>query len=471
MRRGATWHGRAAATLLLAGSAAFASASCGSGAPARVTTATPVIVDTDMASDDIMALSYLLTVPGIAVRAVTVEGTGEAHGPAGARNVLRLIRSLGIRRTIPVGYGPPNPLSGFRSFPPDWRAAADHMYNLNLPAWRGPEPAASAERLLADTILDSARPVEVITLGPLTNIALALHAHPELASKIARIYAMAGAVRVDGNETIHQQAEWNVYIDATAASQVMKSGVPMTLIPLDASDSVPITPFVREAIQAHARTPALRVVGTLLSDAYYAQPFVYFWDPLAAVASRDSGVVRLADTRLVIDTSEGPSHGVTRAGPTGASVLAATSADAAAFEHQFLAGLNGGRPVPIPPVPAVRQLMVTFDGSTFSYQGPHAAAAGQLQVQLANRSQVPFDGFELAIGKLAASRTLADVQQVINQGTATSVPSWFQVAALLPASSGAEPIWGVSLTAGRYALVCVHQRDGTMSALTELVIR
>jgi hypothetical protein len=127
---------RWAAAVLLTGSAMAPLAACG-GTIAHTPTATPVIVDTDMASDDIMALSYLLEVPGISVQAITVEGTGEAHGPAGARNVLRLMRSLGIRRSIPVGYGPPDPISGFRSFPAAWRGAADGMYNLKLPAWRG----------------------------------------------------------------------------------------------------------------------------------------------------------------------------------------------------------------------------------------------------------------------------------------------------------------------------------------------
>ena len=54
----------------------------------------PVIVDTDMASDDIMALAYLLEDPAVSVRAITVEGTGVAHGLPGARNALRLIWAL-----------------------------------------------------------------------------------------------------------------------------------------------------------------------------------------------------------------------------------------------------------------------------------------------------------------------------------------------------------------------------------------
>ncbi len=262
---------RAAIGLLAAALLAPGLGSCNSAvAPDRTTR--PVVVDTDMASDDIMALCYLLELRDISAQAITVEGDGEAHGPAGARNALRLMRALGMRRQIPVAYGPQDPLSGYRSFPPDWRATADGMYNLELPAWSGPQPSGSAVRLLTDTISRSPQPVEVITLGPLTNIALALRADPGLTSKIKMLYAMAGAVRVNGNEPIHQRAEWNVYIDAAAASAVLRSGVPMTMVPLDASDNVPVTTFVRDAVQAHPRTAALRVVGTMLRDPYYTLP-------------------------------------------------------------------------------------------------------------------------------------------------------------------------------------------------------
>ena len=96
--------------VLLTGAVVPGLAGCGSAAaPARGPTS--VIIDTDMSSDDIMALDYLLERRDISIQAITVEGTGVAHGPAGARNVLRLIQALGIRHQIPVGYGPPSPLA------------------------------------------------------------------------------------------------------------------------------------------------------------------------------------------------------------------------------------------------------------------------------------------------------------------------------------------------------------------------
>jgi hypothetical protein len=94
-----------------------------------------------------------------------------------------------------------------------------------------------------------------------------------------------------------------------------------------------------------------------------------------------------------------------------------------------------------------------------------------LQILLANRSRVPFDGFELVIRKLAASRTLSDVRKVIRRGEATGIPRWFAVASILPGAPGAEPAWGVGLTVGRYALACVQQRGGALSALAEVAIR
>jgi inosine-uridine nucleoside N-ribohydrolase len=458
-------------TVLLAGALLPALASCG-GSAAPSAGPAPVIVDTDMSSDDIMALCYLVERPDISVQAITVEGSGVAHGPAGARNVLRLLRALGIHRTIPVGYGQPGPLAGTQAFPPAWRSAADGMYDLNLPAWPGPQPAESAVRLLIGTINGSARPVELITLGPFTDVALAQQADPGIAHKIAMIYAMAGAVRVNGNEPKYGNAEWNVYVDAVAASQVLRSGIPMTFVPLDAADNVPITTSVQQTVQAHPRTPALRIVGTMLRDPYYTDPQspVYFWDPLAAVAATDQQAMQVQAARLAISTGPGADLGTTRISPAGSPVRLALSADGPAFQRQFLATLNGGQPVPIPAVSSSRQLAISYDGHGYAYRGPHTAGPGPVQIRLANRSAAPFDGFTLIIGKLAAGRTLSDVQAVIRASAAPAVPPWFQATAILPAASGAHPTWDVALTPGTYALVCGLDRSSALYALTELTI-
>lgn len=110
------------AALMLAGTLLPGLAACGNGQP-RVPQRRPVVVDTDMSSDDIMALTYLLERSDISVRAITVQGAGVANGRPGADNARRLLRSLGIHKRIPIAYGPAQPLSGAAAFPRAWRPA------------------------------------------------------------------------------------------------------------------------------------------------------------------------------------------------------------------------------------------------------------------------------------------------------------------------------------------------------------
>ena len=343
------------------------------------------------------------------------------------------------------------------------------MFGLDLAAWPGAAPTETAVRLLIGTVKRAARPVVLVTLGPLTNLALALRADPGIARKVTMVFSMAGAINVAGNEIAHHRAEWNVYVDPAAASTVLRSGIPMTIVPLDASDNVPITSFVRDAAQAHHRTAAMRIIAAMLRDPYYLQAPVYFWDPLVAVAATDASVLRLRTARLVIDQVPGSDVGLTGISPAGSPVRLATSASAPAVERQFLATLNGGRPVAIPSVSAARRLTVSFDGTTFGYRGP-VRPRRQLSVRLANRTPLPYDGFELFIAQLRQGRRLSDVRAAIRNHV-TRIPAWFRIVVSLPGPPGADPAWGITLKPGRYALVCMREQGSTLAALAELRIR
>jgi inosine-uridine nucleoside N-ribohydrolase len=73
----------------------------------------------------------------------------------------------------------------------------------------------------------------------LTNLAVTLTEHPELVSRIERVVIMGGAVDVEGNVPDTPRAEWNLYVDPEAARIVVESGVPILLVPLDATNDVP----------------------------------------------------------------------------------------------------------------------------------------------------------------------------------------------------------------------------------------
>ena len=101
-------------------------------APERADGATPssevrhVVLDTDLAFDDIMALLYLLQRDDVAIDAVTIAGTGEAHCDPGVRNAQALL-ALGGSPETPVACGREQPLQGANAFPEEWRTAVDDL--------------------------------------------------------------------------------------------------------------------------------------------------------------------------------------------------------------------------------------------------------------------------------------------------------------------------------------------------------
>ena len=185
-----------------------------------------VVVDTNLAFDDIMALLYLLQREDVVIDAVTIAGTGEAHCDPGVRNAIRLL-ALGGETDAPVACGRETPLQGTNAFPEEWRTAVDDLSMLDLPeVGRGADPRGAA-RLLLDTLDGDGT---LISLGPLTNVAQALRADPGFASRVPEFVAMAGAIDADGN-TPSGVAEYNVWVDPLAANEVIE-GKDVTLVPL-----------------------------------------------------------------------------------------------------------------------------------------------------------------------------------------------------------------------------------------------
>ena len=159
---------------------------------ADVAGSTPVVLDGDFGPDDMMALFYLLQRPDLDVLAVTVSGTGLVHCPQGAANAAAILSHLG-RADIPVACGPDEPTAGGNAFPEEWRAGSDELAtSLGVEPYIG-HVDTDAVGLLTETIGGAGQPVRLLVLGPMTNIALALDASPDLVDDIADITTMAGA--------------------------------------------------------------------------------------------------------------------------------------------------------------------------------------------------------------------------------------------------------------------------------------
>src|SRR5215216_413097 len=205
----------------------------------QIQTPKSVIFDTDMAHEDMFSALFLLSHPNVDLRAITVSGTGEAHCGPGVENALGLVAVSG-HEDIPVACGRETPLAGNHEFPADWRQAADDAYGVSIPTG-GAASNLSASDLIIDILQNAEELITIVAVGPLTNIAEAIQKEAGIAANIREIYIMGGAVKVEGNVgnsgvgIQNEYAEWNIYIDPTAANIVFNSGIPIILVPLDAT--------------------------------------------------------------------------------------------------------------------------------------------------------------------------------------------------------------------------------------------
>ena len=182
------------------------------------------VIDTDTASDDAVALIMAAQWPDVKIEALTTVA-GNVGVTLATRNALYTMQVCGYE--CPVYSGAAAPMQR-EPAAADWFHGADGMGNMNYPA---PQREADGDNAAARLVeLFTANPGELtlVTLGPLTNIALALQQDPSIAGKVRHCYVMGGAACTNGNVT--PAAEYNIWCDPEAAAIVFHSGMPITMI-------------------------------------------------------------------------------------------------------------------------------------------------------------------------------------------------------------------------------------------------
>ncbi|MFW9965464.1 MAG: nucleoside hydrolase, partial [Candidatus Sifarchaeia archaeon] len=187
-----------------------------------------VIVDIDAAPDDWAAILYLLKHPMVTVIGIGIS-CGVSYVDTGVTNTLGILEHLGIGY-IPVAAGKETPLIVNHTFPTQWRDGSYNYYGLDLPTTTLQPSSLNASDLIISLIESSEENVTLVTLGPLTNVAIALDTEPSIKSKIDEILLMGGAIDVSGNVGLESDipnyvAEWNIWVDPHAADIVFKSGL------------------------------------------------------------------------------------------------------------------------------------------------------------------------------------------------------------------------------------------------------
>ncbi len=193
-------------------------------APSRA--ATRVIVDTDPGTDDALAILLALNSPELRVEAVTVVA-GNVTAAQGLENALKLV-SLAGRPDIPVALGAQKPL--VQTLVTAESHGTDGLGNIPLPRARSrPDPRPGPD-LIVELVRRYPHEVTLVTLGPLTNLALALSRDPEVAGLVKEVVLMGGAI-AGGN--VDAVAEFNVSVDPEAAQAVFQAGWPLTMVGLE----------------------------------------------------------------------------------------------------------------------------------------------------------------------------------------------------------------------------------------------
>ncbi|EKF20055.1 nucleoside hydrolase [Nitratireductor pacificus] len=214
-----------------------------------MTAARKIIIDTDPGQDDALAILLALASPELEVVGITAVA-GNVPLALTEKNARKICELAG-RPDTPVFAGAERPL--LRDL-----VTAEHVHGrTGLDGPDLPEPRmALQEQCAVDFIVETlmAHDEDEITLcplGPLTNIALALIREPRIAPRIREIVLMGGGFFEGGNVT--PAAEFNIYVDPHAAEVVLRSGVPIVMMPLDVT---------HKALTTRKRVEALRDIGT-----------------------------------------------------------------------------------------------------------------------------------------------------------------------------------------------------------------
>ncbi len=294
------------------------------------------IIDSDTASDDAVALVMALRQPDIDVKAITVVA-GNVPLDLGVQNALYTVALCDANTPVYAGCAKPL-LRELETA--QFVHGRDGMGDIGLPL-AGRAPAAGhAVDVLREVINANAGDITLVTLGPLTNVALALLREPALAGKVSHCYIMGGVGAGHGNVT--PTAEYNIWVDPEAAKIVYESGMKMTMVGWDISWRYATFDAAQADEIRRIGTPlaafAIDIQATLNEYAKTASALAGFDlpDPIAMAAAIDPTIAEYRDFRVDVTTGDGLARGITVVDALGVSKRApqmrvATSADRAAF--------------------------------------------------------------------------------------------------------------------------------------------
>jgi len=309
----------------------------------------PLIIDHDNGIDDVISVILQCLNDAERVKAITIAPADCYPKPAAFVMVRMKNFFLPSDKKIPLGI---SFNEGINPFPNIWRDDAWSLTRLSL--WQDEQALAdfslnaiqSSFDVLSKVLAESKSHIDILETGPCTNLAEIFCVHPEYKEKVHRIYIMGGAVYVWGN--VEQKghdgsAEWNIFNNPQAFLDVLRTGIPITLVSLDATQYTPIRQQFMIELEKRVSSKSCQLVYESLN---LIRPLIdcgqyMFWDTLTSMVAINPDLVKTKKVKINV-ILDGPSMGRTIEDEHGYEVDVAIWADQDLFEKTVLNILSKG---------------------------------------------------------------------------------------------------------------------------------
>jgi purine nucleosidase len=304
-----------------------------------------LMIDCDAGVDDALALILAFHSPELDVKAVTGVN-GNVPLEQVFENIQKVLSLIQPKKKPLIAKGADQPLKGKPRYAHSVHGQ-DGLGGAKIDRGEGKEwwqfYAGPADELITKMARQHSDEMTLVAIGPLTNLALAIQKDPEGMRKLKEIVIMGGAVRTGGNITPY--AEFNIFSDPIAAERVLGSKLSITLVPLDVTRQVSLTPQWMEQRVTPINNPfskfAIEATGyDSTRHQFRNKEFIHLHDPLAVGVVVDPELVRKERLAIGVETREGEHYGRTSETGERPNIEVCMEVNAKGFLELFLSKLG-----------------------------------------------------------------------------------------------------------------------------------
>lgn len=254
-----------------------------------------IIIDTDIGTnaDDAIAIALASKSEEISIRGVTT-----VYGDVDTRSsIAKEILALAGREDIDVYKGIENPLLRKRKV--FWAGIEGKgLY----PKKEDTKEKKHAVQFIIDTIMQNPGEITLVTIGPLTNIAVSIILEPKIIDHVKEIIMMGGVTRLGSNRLNLELSEHNVNCDPEAAAVVFESGIKITMVGLDVTRQIVFSALDKQKMITSS-SPLATTLSSMIDDhmAYMNRSYGYLSDPITVSLLIDDSIVKKEKMDVTIE--------------------------------------------------------------------------------------------------------------------------------------------------------------------------